>query len=247
MPYQEFPVADGHIIIATGNDSQFVKLCNVLGAPELADGPELQATTSAGSKHRDELVGQAVRADPTHVKRDDLLAKLEAVKVPAGPINDLEQVFDDPQVKHRGMKLELPSKAAKAGTIPGVRTPIVIDGWKAASERPSPLLGEHTAEILREIGEALALATRADRGRRQRLDVGGDIDHRRPFGGERRLQGRRDIGRRVRRGCRARPCPRRAWRNSSGCRSTIRAPARSACRHRRGRSRAWTDCRRRCC
>ena len=72
------------------------------------------------------------------MKRDDLLDKLEAQGVPAGPINDLEQVFNDPQVIHRGMKLELPSAAAKAGTIPGVRTPIVIDGWKAASEHPAP-------------------------------------------------------------------------------------------------------------
>jgi crotonobetainyl-CoA:carnitine CoA-transferase CaiB-like acyl-CoA transferase len=88
------------------------------------------------------------------MKRDDLLEKLEALGVPAGPINDLEQVFNDPQIVHRGMKLELPSKAAKAGTIPGVRSPIVLDGWKAASENPAPLLGEHTMEILREIGEA---------------------------------------------------------------------------------------------
>jgi crotonobetainyl-CoA:carnitine CoA-transferase CaiB-like acyl-CoA transferase len=85
--------------------------------------------------------------------RDDLLAKLEAQKVPAGPINNVEQVFNDPQVIARGMKLDLPSAAAKGGTIPGVRTPIVIDGWRAASERPSPRLGEHTAEILKEIGE----------------------------------------------------------------------------------------------
>jgi crotonobetainyl-CoA:carnitine CoA-transferase CaiB-like acyl-CoA transferase len=88
------------------------------------------------------------------MKRDDLLGKLEAQGVPAGPINNLEQVFNDPQVIHRGMKLELPSTAAKAGTIPGVRTPIVLDGWKAASENPAPLLGEHSEEILREIGEA---------------------------------------------------------------------------------------------
>ena len=87
------------------------------------------------------------------MKRDDLLEKLEAQGVPAGPINDLEQVFNDPQVVHRGMKLELPSAAAKAGTIPGVRSPIVMDGWRAASEHPAPLLGEHTAEILKEIGE----------------------------------------------------------------------------------------------
>jgi crotonobetainyl-CoA:carnitine CoA-transferase CaiB-like acyl-CoA transferase len=88
------------------------------------------------------------------LKRDHLLDKLEAQGVPAGPINNLEQVFNDPQVVHRGMQLSLPSSAAKPGAIPGVRTPIVIDGWKAASERPSPLLGEHTAEILREIGKS---------------------------------------------------------------------------------------------
>ena len=66
----------------------------------------------------------------------------------------LGALFEDPQVVHRGMKLDLPSKAAKKGSIPGVRTPIVIDGWKAASENPAPLLGQHTDEILKEIGEA---------------------------------------------------------------------------------------------
>jgi glutaryl-CoA transferase len=68
--------------------------------------------------------------------------------------NTLEQVFADPQVKHRGMRLERPSAAAKDGTIPGVRTPIMIDGAPMAAERPSPRLGEHTDDILREIGEA---------------------------------------------------------------------------------------------
>jgi len=63
-------------------------------------------------------------------------------------------VFNDPQVIHRGMKFNVPSAAAKKGSIPGVRSPIIIDGWRAASEQPSPLLGEHSAEILREIGEA---------------------------------------------------------------------------------------------
>jgi crotonobetainyl-CoA:carnitine CoA-transferase CaiB-like acyl-CoA transferase len=85
--------------------------------------------------------------------RKVLLGKLEEQGVPAGPINNLEQVFNDPQVIYRGMKLDLPSVAAKGGTIPGVRTPIVMDGWRAASEKPAPRLGEHSAEILREIGE----------------------------------------------------------------------------------------------
>ncbi|MGE5162592.1 MAG: CaiB/BaiF CoA transferase family protein [Sphingobacteriales bacterium] len=151
VPYQVFPVADGHIIVATGNDAQYVKFCSVLGSPELAQNPEYKDNVGR-LKHRDELVAK-LSALTAKMKRDDLLAKLEAQGVPAGPINDLEQVFNDAQVKHRGMKLDLPTKAAKAGTIPGVRTPIVIDGWRAASERPAPLLGEHSAEILREIGE----------------------------------------------------------------------------------------------
>ncbi len=82
-----------------------------------------------------------------------MLAKLEAVGVPAGPINDLAQVFADPQVIHRGMRIDRPSAAAKGGKIPGVRTPITLDGAPMAAERPSPRLGEHTQEILREIGE----------------------------------------------------------------------------------------------
>jgi crotonobetainyl-CoA:carnitine CoA-transferase CaiB-like acyl-CoA transferase len=152
VPYQEFPVADGHIIVATGNDNQYVKFCNVIGGPELAQNPAYKDNIGR-LKNRNELVGK-LSALTAKMKRDDLLAKLEAQGVPAGPINNLEQVFSDAQVKHRGMKLDLPSKAAKKGTIPGVRTPIVIDGWRAASERPSPLLGEHTADILREIGES---------------------------------------------------------------------------------------------
>jgi crotonobetainyl-CoA:carnitine CoA-transferase CaiB-like acyl-CoA transferase len=152
VPYQVFPAADGHVIIATGNDAQYVKLCNVLGLPELADNPAYKDNTGRLT-HRAELVGK-ITAITLRMKRDDLLDKLEAVQVPAGPINNLEQVFNDPQVIHRGMQLSLPSAAAKSGKIPGVRTPIVMDGWKAASERPGPLLGEHTAEILREIGEA---------------------------------------------------------------------------------------------
>jgi len=151
VPYQVFPVADGYAIVATGNDAQYVKFCNVLGAPELADNPEYKDNVGR-LKHREELIGK-LSALTSKMKRDDLLAKLEAQGVPAGPINNIEQVFADAQVKHRGMKLDLPSQAAKGGSIPGLRSPIVIDGWKAASERPSPLLGEHTAEILKEIGE----------------------------------------------------------------------------------------------
>ena len=152
VPYQAFPTADGYAIVATGNDTQYVKFCNAIGGPELAQDPAYKDNVGR-LKHREELIGK-LSALTKRMTRDELLAKLEAQGVPAGPINDLAQVFDDTQVKHRGMQLSLPSAAAKDGTIPGVRTPIVLDGWKADSGRPSPLLGEHTAEILREIGEA---------------------------------------------------------------------------------------------
>ncbi len=151
VPYQVFPVADGHIIIATGNDNQFAKLCAVLGGPKIPEEPRYRANSDR-LKNREELIAR-LSALTTRWSRADLLAKLESVQVPAGPINALDQVFSDPQVIHRGMQINPRSNAAKAGTIPGVRTPIVIAGKPMAAERPAPRLGEHTAEILREIGE----------------------------------------------------------------------------------------------
>jgi len=151
VPYQVFSVADGHIIIATGNDAQYAKLCTVLGEPELAEQPEYRDNVGRLA-HRETLVGRLTQLT-MRMKSADLLAKLEAVGVPAGPINDVDHVFADPQVIHRGMRLDLASDSAKGGTIPGLRTPIVIGGQSMASDRPSPRLGEHTAEILREIGE----------------------------------------------------------------------------------------------
>ena len=152
VPYQVFPVADGHIIIATGNDSQFAKLCAVLGEPKIAEEPSYRSNSDR-LKNREELISRlsVLTASWPHAT---LLEKLESVQVPAGPINPLDKVFSDPQVLHRGMRIDRASAAAKAGTIPGVRTPIIIDGKPMAAERPSPRLGEHTAEILREIGEA---------------------------------------------------------------------------------------------
>jgi crotonobetainyl-CoA:carnitine CoA-transferase CaiB-like acyl-CoA transferase len=151
VPYQVFPVADGHIIIATGNDSQFAKLCAVLGEPKIAEEASYRANSDRLA-HREQLIAR-LSALTARWRRAELLTKLESVGVPAGPINSLDQVFSDPQVIHRGMRIERPSTAAKGGTIPGVRTPIIIDGRAMAAERPSPRLGEHTADILREIGE----------------------------------------------------------------------------------------------
>jgi crotonobetainyl-CoA:carnitine CoA-transferase CaiB-like acyl-CoA transferase len=151
VPYQVFPAADGYVIIACGNDGQFAKLTGVLGEPGLAQNGRYQ-TNADRVRNRAELVAHLAELT-RRMKRADILAKLEAVNVPAGPIFDLNDVFSDPQVVHRGMQLKLPCEAAKEAFIPGLRTPITIDGEGMAAENPSPRLGQHTQEILREIGE----------------------------------------------------------------------------------------------
>jgi len=151
VPYQVFPVSDGHIIIACGNDTQFARLAVLLGDPALGEEPDFK--TNAGRvTHRDRLIPRMLPLTQKFT-RDELLKELEAAGVPGGPINNLADVFADPQVNHRKMRVDLPDAAAKGGTIPGIRTPIMIDGERMHADRPSPGLGQHTDEILREIGE----------------------------------------------------------------------------------------------
>ena len=148
VPYDVFPVADGHIIIATGNDGQWRKLCEVLGEPTLAEEPDYIDNRSR-VKNRVVLTERLHRLCQRYAKLD-LLAALEKVGVPAGPINDIGEVFADPQVIARGVKVDLPSAAAKAGHIPTVASPIVMDGVRQVAERTSPRLGEHADEILND-------------------------------------------------------------------------------------------------
>lgn len=140
VPYQSFPTAEGHIIIAVGNDAQFGRLCGVLGADDLAMNADY-VTNAARVAHRDALVTKIATLTEGW-SRDTLLGALEAATVPAGPINDIGQVFADPQVKHRGMALALQQDAATGGVVPGVRTPILIDGVAMALGSAPPLLGE---------------------------------------------------------------------------------------------------------
>jgi len=152
VPYQVLPVADGHVIVAVGNDGQFAKLCRVLGEPSLAE-EAVYRTNADRVRNRGMLIPHLTTLT-LRFARDELIAALEAVQVPAGPINTVADVFADPQVIARGMRVDMPSAAAAGGSIPGVRTPIKIDGRVMSSGRPSPRRGEHTDEILREIGEA---------------------------------------------------------------------------------------------
>lgn len=151
VPYQVFPASDGHLIIAVGNDGQFVKFCALLGIPDLAKDARY-LTNGDRVVHRATLIPQ-LSALTQKRTRADLLAGLEQAGVPAGPINDLADVFADPQVVARKLRIDPPSAHAKGGSVPGVRSPITIGGTAQVAERASPGLGEHTDEILREIGE----------------------------------------------------------------------------------------------
>lgn len=142
-PYQTFPVADGFVIIAVGNDGQFARLCATLGLDALAADARF-STNPARVANRAELT-HALSAQTRLRERDDLLSALERAVVPAGPINTVADLFADPQFVARGMRIE-------AGGVPGVRTPIVMSDSPLSLGRRSPKLGEHEAEILHEIG-----------------------------------------------------------------------------------------------
>ena len=152
VPYQVFPCSDGHIIIACGNDTQFARLITILGAPEMAqDGRYIKNASRV--VNRGTLIPRMMALSATFT-RADLLAKLEAAGVPGGPINTVEDVFADPQVLARNMRIDMPSDFAKGGSIPGVRSPITINGVRMHADRAPPVHGQHTLEVLKEIGEA---------------------------------------------------------------------------------------------
>jgi crotonobetainyl-CoA:carnitine CoA-transferase CaiB-like acyl-CoA transferase len=141
-PYQVFDCADGYIIVATGNDAQYQRLCALLGVDEMAQAPAFR-TNAMRIENRDEMTRLLTEATRRFTKAD-LLAACEAQGVPAGPINDLAEVFDDPQVAHRGMRAEL-------GGVPTVRTPMRFSGSDVVLHRPAPKLDEHGDEIRAEL------------------------------------------------------------------------------------------------
>ncbi len=150
VPYQVFEAADGPLIVAAGNDRQTRDFCRILGLDALAADPAY-ATNADRVRNREAFVAALAEAARTR-PRAALLAALESAGVPAGPINTVEQVFADPQVKARGLRLDLPATGARGGAAPSVRSPLIIDGEPAAAETAAPRLGEHTDEVLRELG-----------------------------------------------------------------------------------------------
>jgi crotonobetainyl-CoA:carnitine CoA-transferase CaiB-like acyl-CoA transferase len=161
VPYQVFPTADGHVVIAVGNDTQFLRLCDVLVLPELAADRRYQSNAGRVAA-RTELVA-SVAARTIRMTRAELLSALEKAGVPAGPIHDIAEVFADPQVVARAMRLDLPAPDAAAGTVPGVRTPVLFSRTPLSYQQPSPRLGADTEALRANIADGKPLF-RSSRG-----------------------------------------------------------------------------------
>ncbi|WP_217477488.1 CaiB/BaiF CoA transferase family protein [Stutzerimonas stutzeri] len=144
VPYQDFPTADGDIILTIGNDGQFRKFAEAAGHPEWADDPRF-ASNKARVAHRKELI-PLIRQVTVFRTTAEWVALLERAGVPCGPINDLAQVFADPQVLARGLRVDMPHPLA--GSVPQVASPIRLSETPVAYRKAPPVLGEHSEAIL---------------------------------------------------------------------------------------------------
>jgi crotonobetainyl-CoA:carnitine CoA-transferase CaiB-like acyl-CoA transferase len=161
VPYEVFACADGHLILAVGNDGQFARFCEVAGVPHWAADARF-ARNADRVRHRATLVPMVADMIATRTQRDWLDA-LEPAAVPCGPINKLDAVFADRQVVARGMRIDLPHPLG--GTVPQVPAPMRLSGTPLRFERPPPLLGEHTMRVLRDrlhLNESTVRALAAD-------------------------------------------------------------------------------------
>ena len=146
-PWQSFECSDGEIVVAVGNDSQFAAFCKVLGAPALASD-ERFLTNPLRARNRLDLVPILAAILRTRAVRQ-WHEEFDAAGVPSGPINGFAEVFEDPQIAHREMLMDLPH--ARIGKVPQVANPVRFSGTPIEYRRAPPLLGEHTAEVLREV------------------------------------------------------------------------------------------------
>lgn len=144
VPYQSFVAKDGHLIVAVGNDAQYQRFVTVLGVPELGQDVRF-ATNGDRVKHRDSLI-PLLQAKMLEKPKAQWLALLEAAGVPAGPINSVAEVFDQAQIKARGMRVNVPHPLNAELELVG--NPIKLSRTPVEYGRPPPVLGEHTDEVL---------------------------------------------------------------------------------------------------
>lgn len=145
VPYQVFACADGHVILAVGNDGQFAKFCEAAGVGAWAADARF-AKNADRVRNRDALVPMVAEVVRGRTQRA-WLDLLEPLGVPCGPINAIDQVFAEPQLRARGLRFDLPHPLA--GSVPQVGLPLLFDGERSDAAQPPPLLGEHTAAVLK--------------------------------------------------------------------------------------------------
>jgi len=145
VPYEVFPTADGHIILAVGNDSQFASFCQAAGCAELAQEPRFK-TMSQRIVHRAELIPLIADVMRARSKRE-WIELLEAANVPCGPINNMKEVFEDPQVRHRELRVDMPHPSGGEASV--VRSPMRLSGTPVEYRLAPPTLGQHNEEILK--------------------------------------------------------------------------------------------------
>ena len=150
VPYQDFPTADGDMILAIGNDGQFARFCAVAGRPEWASDKRF-ASNAARVRNRQELI-PLLRQTTVQRNTGEWIAALERAAVPCGPINDLAAVFADPQVQARGMRLEMPH--GSGSSAPQVASPMRLSATPVEYRKAPPTLGEDTDAVLREMGRS---------------------------------------------------------------------------------------------
>ena len=150
VPYQVFEVSDGHVIVAVGNDAQFVRFCDILGAPELAKGAYAKNANRLAERDRlipelEELLAQQ--------SKNELIAAMEAQGVPGGPINTIPEVFETDQVTAREMKIDMPHPLSGTGTVPMVGSPFKFSRTPVSYRHAPPFAGQHTEEVLGELDQ----------------------------------------------------------------------------------------------
>lgn len=148
VPYETFKTRDDWIILAVGNDGQFGRFCDLAGCAELARDPRF-VSASARTVNREALI-PLLRTVIAHQPAAHWIAELERAGVPCGSINAIDQVFENPQVRARGMQIAL--RRSNGVEVPLVRNPIVFSDTPTVAERAPPLLGEHTDDVLSELG-----------------------------------------------------------------------------------------------
>ncbi len=149
VPYQAFQTADGYLILAVGNDAQFARFCDLAGRSELASDERFE-NNSNRVKNRETLIPPLIKIFQTQTT-DWWMERLNLKGIPCGPIANIDQVFDNPQVLHRDMRLELTHPTA--GKVASVANPIKFSESPVTYDKAPPLLGQHTEQVLGELLE----------------------------------------------------------------------------------------------